>query len=81
MSERVPMFGRRCRLQREKMGISVTGLANMVGVSKGFISNMERNGSVPNVYLALRIADALSVPVHWLADWEYESAPLPFDPV
>ena len=49
------------RRYRNASGLSMDQLANKVGISKGFYSNMELGTRWPNIDMLLRIADALNV--------------------
>ena len=51
---------RRCRLQR---GMTQQELAIRTGVSRQTIMNVERGRSLPSIFLAYRLAEALCVPV------------------
>lgn len=50
--------------ERQRMRVSQEWLAREVGVSRQTIVNVERAATVPNVLLAIAIANALGVPIH-----------------
>ncbi len=56
----------RLRQQRKEVGITQEALAAAVGVSRQTIVSTESGDYAPSVYLALRIADALSTTVEAL---------------
>lgn len=49
------------RRYRAESGLSMHQLADRIGISKGFYSNMELGLKWPNIDMLLRIADALEV--------------------
>ena len=49
------------RHYRDLAGLSQQGLADGIGVSKGFISALEGGRSIPNLDRLLQIAEALQV--------------------
>ncbi|MGA0540702.1 helix-turn-helix domain-containing protein [Neotabrizicola sp. VNH66] len=56
-------MGLRIRYLRKKRGITGEQLGEMVGVSKGYISELETGKKTPGAGLVLRLADALKVEV------------------
>jgi transcriptional regulator with XRE-family HTH domain len=64
----VSAIGGRIRVERERRGISVRGLARDVGVSASLISQIETNKSLPSVSTLYAITTALNVPVEELFD-------------
>ncbi len=56
----------RLRARRHEVGITQEALAAAVGVSRQTIVSTESGDYAPSVYLALRIADALSTTVEAL---------------
>jgi transcriptional regulator with XRE-family HTH domain len=57
------MIGGRIRAQRRELGMSLTELAERTGLSKGFLSGVERDLSNPSINSLSLIADALGTPV------------------
>lgn len=55
-------FGTLVRRHREKRGVSQTALARIVGVSRGFIIDLERGKATTQLGPALVIAQAVGVP-------------------
>jgi transcriptional regulator with XRE-family HTH domain/quercetin dioxygenase-like cupin family protein len=64
----VSAIGGRIRVERERRGMSVRGLAGDVGVSASLISQIETNKSLPSVSTLYAITTALNVPVEELFD-------------
>lgn len=55
---------------RKQRGLTQQKLAQMVGTESGHLSVLERGKSVPSIYIALRIADALGTdPYKLFPDW------------
>lgn len=54
-------FGSLVRRHREDCGISQSALARIVGVSRGFIIDLERGKATTQLGLALVIADAVGI--------------------
>lgn len=63
-----------CRLRdfRLATGLTQSELASLVGCSKNTISSIEREEFRPSLDLALRLSDALSVPLRLLFHFSYE---------
>jgi len=57
------MIGRRIRQIRQQKGYSVTKLAERAGISKGALSQVERELANPSIETVRAIASALEVPV------------------
>lgn len=55
--------GEALRVIRERSGLTGTALAEMVGVDRTHISNIEAGRKQPSPELARRLADALKVPL------------------
>jgi putative transcriptional regulator len=58
-----PRLANRLRVARAERNLSQTELADAVGVSRQTISSIETGQYGPSTLLALRIADALRVPI------------------
>jgi putative transcriptional regulator len=56
----------RVRMHRAGAGLTQAQLATAVGVSRQTVNAMEAGDYAPSVYLALRVADALSTTVEEL---------------
>lgn len=68
-------LGSRLRAERQRQGISLAALAEQVGLTKGFLSQLERGLSRASVASLTRICAALEVPPSAVLD------PLPQGPV
>jgi transcriptional regulator with XRE-family HTH domain len=60
------LFGRRLRQLRRQKDLTQEQLAEAVGVSVEFISNMERGVNAPSFETLEKLAEALGVPVEEL---------------
>ncbi len=57
-------IGEQVRRRREEQGLSLTDLARLSGVSKGYLSQIENNSSArPSAATLFKIASALGAPV------------------
>jgi transcriptional regulator with XRE-family HTH domain len=63
MSELRSKFGRRLRQLRRERDMTQEELAEMVGISTDFLSNVERGINAPSFENLEKIAKALRVPV------------------
>ncbi len=63
MSERL---SNRIKAERERLGLTQAALAENVGVSRKTINTVENGIFTPSALLALKLAQALSVPVETL---------------
>ena len=63
MSERL---SNRIKAERERLGLTQAALAENVGVSRKTINTVENGIFTPSALLALKLAQALSVPVEKL---------------
>lgn len=61
--EPVPRIGEKLREARKKAGLTQLEVANLVGVSKGFLSQVENNTSQVSVAKLVRICDTLGVSI------------------
>jgi transcriptional regulator with XRE-family HTH domain len=64
--ERDDQLGRRIRQIRTDRGLSLASLASKVGVTRSFVSGIERGVSYPSILVLREIAAALDVPVFML---------------
>ena len=64
-SERIDIgqLGRRLREERRRRGLSLDELANVAGVSRSMLSDVERGGKVPTVLVLDRIATGLGTSI------------------
>ena len=58
-----PPYGARLRAARRARGLTAQQVAAAVGVTKGFIAQIERGEASPSVATLLRICDALGLAV------------------
>lgn len=63
-----PPIGARLRAARERRGITVTELAARTGLTKGFVSQVERDLTSPSVGSLVRLCEALDIPPGELLD-------------
>jgi len=59
-------IGARLRAVRTESGLTLDQLANATGLTKGFISRIERDGTSPSVQTLVALCEAMSIPVGWL---------------
>jgi transcriptional regulator with XRE-family HTH domain len=59
-------LGRRIRTLRTERGLTLTGLAARVGITRSFLSSVERGVAYPSLVVLRSIAAALEVPVFLL---------------
>ncbi|HEY7590472.1 MAG TPA: cupin domain-containing protein [Candidatus Limnocylindrales bacterium] len=59
-------LGRRIRALRTERGLTLTGLAARVGITRSFLSSVERGVAYPSIIVLRTIASALEVPVFLL---------------
>jgi transcriptional regulator with XRE-family HTH domain len=64
--ERDDQLGRRIRALRAERGLTLTGLAAQVGITRSFLSSVERGQAYPSLVVLRGIAAALEVPVFLL---------------
>jgi transcriptional regulator with XRE-family HTH domain len=64
--ERDDQLGRRIRALRAERGLTLTGLAALVGITRSFLSSVERGVAYPSILVLRSIASALEVPVFLL---------------
>lgn len=62
----LPGLGARIRDTRQEHGLSRSQLALAVGCSTSAVTGIENGHSLPSLVLAVRIAEALKVPVDYL---------------
>jgi transcriptional regulator with XRE-family HTH domain len=64
--ERDDQLGRRIRTLRTERGLTLTGLAARVGITRSFLSSVERGVAYPSLLVLRSIAAELEVPVFLL---------------
>lgn len=62
-AERLPGFGAAVQAEREKIGYTVAGLADLVGVGTPTVWKVEQGERIPSLPVAVRLASALGVTV------------------
>jgi transcriptional regulator with XRE-family HTH domain len=72
-------FGVRLTLFREHLKLSMTQLANLIGIDYMQVSRYEKGQSLPSLETAVRLARALQVSLDELATGTEPPAPLPFN--
>ncbi|SEA38958.1 XRE family transcriptional regulator, master regulator for biofilm formation [Thalassobacillus cyri] len=69
------MIGERIRELREERGMSLSVLASRSGVSKSYISNIERGiQKNPSLIIMKKLAETLGVPLEDLTAWKLGQA-------
>ena len=63
------------RILRKKMGITLEQLASLTGLTKSYLSKVERGVSSPSIAVALKLAKALNAPAEEL----FSTEPLPLE--
>jgi transcriptional regulator with XRE-family HTH domain len=58
-------LGRRIRVRRRDLGLSLRALADRVGLTASFLSQIERGLTSPSLESLRRISDALEVPIFY----------------
>lgn len=67
-------FGTRVKIAREQKGLTQEQLAEKIDMTNNYISNIERNRSIPSISTLVRICNSLDVtPDYLLLDSIYES--------
>lgn len=62
-------LGRRIRMRRQELGLSLRELADRVGLTASFLSQIERDLTSPSLESLRKISDALEVPIfHFLVE-------------
>lgn len=64
------VVGRNIRRRREQIGMYTTTLAERVGVSQGYLANVELGRQTPRLDKLKRFADVLAISLHELIDEE-----------
>jgi transcriptional regulator with XRE-family HTH domain len=73
VSNEVPRIGARVRALRRERGLTIEQIAAATGLTKGFISQLERDRTQPSLSSIARICDALGVRLSHI--FEREPAP------
>lgn len=56
-------IGKQIKILRMQRGLSITKLAQLSGVSKGYVSSIENHKTNPSAQMIKKVAKALEVPV------------------
>ena len=67
-----PPIGQRLRAERQAQRLTLTQLADEAGLTKGFLSKVERDQGAPSVASLLRLCDALGMSVGELFDGSHD---------
>lgn len=67
------LLGQRLRQQRQKKGLTMEQLAEMVGLSKNYISLIERGQKLPSMATLIKIVNSLHISADILLCDEVES--------
>jgi transcriptional regulator with XRE-family HTH domain len=62
------ILGHNITLLRKRKGLTLQGLADLIGTSKSYIWELENKSNHPSVYLASKIAHTLGVSTDKLID-------------
>lgn len=71
-------LGSRIRAARKESGLTVEQLAARAGITKGFLSDVERDRRNISVANCQRVAEALKVSLTWLATGNEKPYTCPF---
>nr|WP_288556018.1 helix-turn-helix transcriptional regulator [uncultured Mediterraneibacter sp.] len=66
------MIGDKIRETRKKNGLSLADLAERIGVSDSYLSQLERNNVDPSISVLRKLSSALNVPIVTFFDATYE---------
>lgn len=59
-------FGEKLRILRKRRRLTTRALGDLLSVSHAYISQMERGKDIPNIAMAIKIADIFGVTVDML---------------
>lgn len=65
-------FGEKLRTLRQRNGLTMRKLSEMLGVRDSYISQLESGDKIPNVAMLIKIADVFHVSLDQLARDELE---------
>jgi transcriptional regulator with XRE-family HTH domain len=68
-------IGDQIRQLRKAKGLTLQDLAERIGMSIGYVSQLERNRSTLTVAALMRISEALGVPINWFFQGNGSAAP------
>src|ERR1700675_2155096 len=68
-------IGDQIRQLRKAKGLTLQDLASRIGMSIGYVSQLERNRSTLSVASLMRISDALGVTINWFFQPNASAAP------
>lgn len=66
MEKRLKEIGGRVRQARKAKGLSQTDLAELIGTSPNYVSNIETGKHIMKITLLMKITDALEISNDWL---------------
>lgn len=61
-------IGKRIKIMRKLRGLTQSGLADLVGVTRPTVISWERGVTVPVLYTLRRLAETLGVTLEWLME-------------
>lgn len=56
-------FGEKLRILRKRRGLTTRTLGELLSVSHAYVSQLERGKDIPNIAMAIKIADIFGVTV------------------
>ena len=65
-------FGEKLRTLRQRNGLTMRKLSEMLGVRDSYISQLESSDKIPNVAMLIKVADVFQVSLDELARDELE---------
>ncbi|NOU30071.1 MAG: helix-turn-helix transcriptional regulator [Polyangiaceae bacterium] len=78
--ERAREIGGRIKVRRKELGLTQEGLAERIGGSKSFMSELEAGHCIASGLVYLRIAGALDVNIDWVLTGNLPAAEVDTDP-
>lgn len=69
----ISLFSERLKQIRQKRDLSYKQLSDLSGVTATALSNYEKNGKIPNLDSAVKIAQALQISLDWLCGIENQT--------
>lgn len=60
------IIGERVKDARHRLGISQIDLSNQTGISKSYISNIEKGKNEPSFNFIVKVSEAMGVSLDWL---------------
>lgn len=78
---RVSTFSKRLREFRDRRGITLEVLSNIVGFPNQTLSRWERGDRIPKIDVVSQLSEKLNVPLLWLIGYDvpdHDDAPIPY---